>query len=60
MKVIKYKVTQWIDYNKREIIYGISAKIDKNWYPVKDGNNPLWFDTRDKAQQQLNEFNNEL
>jgi len=56
--VTRYKVWEWINLRDNSTFFGIAAKVDKNWLPVRDANNPLFFKTRDEAQTYVNHLNN--
>jgi delta-aminolevulinic acid dehydratase/porphobilinogen synthase len=60
-KVLRFKICQWYDKNKRVIIFGIdSVHENEKVYHVCDNNGMISFDTKEKAIAEIKKMNKEI
>lgn len=59
-KPTKYRSVTWFNRKKREVVYGIDAKINGKWYHVVEGRNKLFYFDRKDAIKKVRILNKEL
>jgi len=55
-----YRSVRWLNLKKKSIFYGIQGNIDGEWFNIKEGDTPLFFDTQAEAIKKVKEFNKEI
>lgn len=54
------KVTQWLDYGRLKMLYGIAILKGDSWYNVSEDKKPIFFYTKREAKDKAKEIESKL